>query len=40
MVHITYRHGLDRSEDKRMILKDSNFYISEYKCHDLHFIQY
>jgi hypothetical protein len=35
MVHITYRNGLDSSEDNRVILKEYNFYISDNRFHDL-----
>jgi hypothetical protein len=40
MVYITYRHGLYNKEDKRTILNESNFYISDDRCHDLHFVQH
>ena len=36
MVHITYRHGQDRNEEKRVILKGSHFYISDDRTHDIH----
>ena len=36
MVHITYRHGKDRNEEKRVILKGSHFYISDDRTHDIH----
>ena len=29
MVHITYRHGLNSSEEQREILKEYHFYISD-----------
>ena len=29
MVHITYQHGQDSNEEKRVILKESQFYISD-----------
>ena len=29
MVHITYRHGPDSTEENHMILKESHFYISD-----------
>ena len=29
VVHITYRHGPDSNEEKRVILKESRFYISD-----------
>ena len=40
MVHITYRHGLDSSTNKRIIVKERNFYISDDRCHDLHYVQH
>ena len=40
MVHITYRHGADSTEEKRVILKEYHFYISDDKCHDLAFVQH
>ena len=35
MVHITYRHGEDSTKEKRVILKEYHFCISDDKCHDL-----
>ena len=29
MLHITYQHGPDSNEEKRVILKESHFYISD-----------
>ena len=40
MVHITYRHGENNTEKKRVILKDYHFYISDGRCHDLDFVQH
>ena len=40
MVHITYRHGPESNNDKRIILKETNFYISDDRCHDLHYVQH
>ena len=40
MVHITYRHGLDRNEEKRVILKEIHFYISDDQTHDIHYVQH
>ena len=40
MVHITYRHGEDSTEEKRVILKEYHFYISDDMCHDLDFVQH
>ena len=39
MVHNTYRHGADNTEEKRVILKEYYFYISDDRCHDLDFVQ-
>ena len=35
MVHITYRHGQDSSEEKCVILKESHFYISDDRTHEI-----
>ena len=35
-----YRHGLDNNEDKRMILKESHFYISDDRTHCIHYVQH
>ena len=40
MVHITYKHGEDSTEEKRVILKEYHFYISDDRCHDLDFVQH
>ena len=40
MVHITYRHGVDSTEENRVILKEYHFYISDDRCHDLAFVQH
>ena len=40
MVHITYRHGRDRNEEKCVILKEIHFYISDDKTHDIHYMQH
>ena len=40
MVHITYRHGLDSNEEKCVILKESHFYISDDRTHDIHYVQH
>ena len=32
MVHITYRHGVDSTKEKRVILKEYHFYISDDRC--------
>ena len=40
MVHITYRHGQDNNEEKRVILKESHFYISDDRTHDIHYMQH
>ena len=37
MVHITYIHGEDSTEEKSVILKEYHFYISDDRCHDLEF---
>ena len=39
MVHITYKHGEDSTEEKRVILNKYHFYISDDRCHDLDFVQ-
>ena len=40
MVHITYIHGEDSTEEKMVILKEYHFYISDDRCHDLDFVQH
>jgi len=40
MVHITYRHGPDSTEEKRVIVKESHFYISDDRTHDIHYMQH
>ena len=40
MVHITYRHGPDNNEEKRVILKESHFYISDDWTHGIHYVQH
>ena len=40
MVHITYRHGEDSTEENMVILKEYHFYISDDMCHDLDFVQH
>ena len=40
MVHTTYRHGLDRNEEKRAILKENHFYISDGRTHDIHYVEH
>ena len=40
MVHITYRHGPDSTEEKRVIVKESHFYISDDRTHDIHYVQH
>ena len=40
MVHITYRHGADSTEENMVILKEYHFYISDDMCHDLDFVQH
>ena len=40
MVHITYRHGSDSTEENQMILKESQFYISDDQTHDFHYVQH
>ena len=40
MVNITYRHGPESSINKRIIQKETNFYISDDICHDLHYVQH
>ena len=40
MAHITYRHGEDSTKENRVILKESQFYISDDRCHDLAFVQH
>ena len=40
MVHIMYRHGLDSNEEKHVILKESHFYISDNRTHDIHYMQH
>jgi hypothetical protein len=40
MVHIKYIHGSDINEEKIVILKEYHFYISDYYCHDLSYVQH
>ena len=40
MVHIMYRHGPDSNEEKLVILKESHFYISDDRTHDIHYVQH
>ena len=40
MVHITYRHGEDCTEENRVILKEYQFYISDGRCYELDFVQH
>ena len=40
MVHITYRHGENITKEKRVILKEYHFYISDDRWHDLDFVQH
>ena len=40
MVHITYRHGRDSTEENQVILKESHFYISDDQTHDFHYVQH
>ena len=40
MVHITYRHGPKSNINNRIIQKETNFYISDDKSHDLHYVQH
>ena len=40
MVHITYRHGQDSNQEKRVILKKRHFYISDNQTHDIHYVQF
>ena len=40
MVHIMYRHGQDSSEEKRVILKESHFYINDDQTYDIHYVQH
>ena len=38
MVHITYRHGPNRNEEKCVIVKEIHFYISDDPTHDIHYM--
>ena len=40
MVHITYRHGPDSTEDNQVIFKESHFYISDDRNHNFHYVQH
>ena len=40
MVHMTYKHRADGTEDNMVILKDYYSYISDDKCNDLDFIEH
>ena len=40
MVHITYKHRSDSTEENQMILKESHFYISDDRTHDFHYVQH
>ena len=34
------RHGADSTKEKRVVLKEYHFYISDDRCHDLTFVQH
>ena len=38
MVHITYRHGPDSTKEKRVIVKESHFYISDDRTHEIYYV--
>ena len=38
MVHITYKYVPNSSEEKREIMKEYHFYISDDRCHDFHYV--
>ena len=38
MVHITYMHGPNSSEEQREILKEYHFYISDDRFHGFHYV--
>ena len=40
MLHITYRHRVDSTNEKMVILKGYHFYISDDRCHELDFLQH
>ena len=40
MAHITYRHGPNSTEENKMILKESHFYISYDQTHNFHYVQH
>ena len=40
MVHITHRHVPESSINNRIIQKETNFYISDDRCHDMHYVQH
>lgn len=40
MVHITYRHGPDSSEEKQVRLKESHVYISDHQTHNFCYVQH
>lgn len=40
MVHITYMHGPDSTEENKVILKEIYLYISDDRTHDFHYVQY
>ena len=40
MVHIMYPHGPDSNEEKCVILKESNFYFSDDRTDDIHYMQH
>ena len=40
MVHITYRNGPDINEEKRVILKESQLYISDDRTLDIHYMKH
>ena len=40
MVPITYRHGVNSTEENRVVLKQYHFYISDDRCHGLDFVQH
>ena len=40
MVHITYSHGLESNINNMIIQKETEFYISDDICHDMHYVQH
>ena len=40
MVHMTYTHGPESRINNRIMHKETKIYISDDRCHDLHYVQH